>query len=77
MANIEKHHIMQIRSNILMLHQNVVGNQNFILSNIEKFEMHDRLLSILWVAAIALSNVLHVADETIRDQILVNDNSRF
>jgi hypothetical protein len=45
--------------------------------NIEEFGLHDRWLSVLWVASIALSNVLHVADEVIRDQIVANNNSRF
>ena len=69
--------IMQIRSNFLILCQNVVVNQIFFLSNIEEFGLRDRWLSELWVASIVLSNLLHVADEVIRDEIVANDNSRF
>jgi hypothetical protein len=69
---------MQIRSKFLILYQDVVGNQNFVLSKIEEFKLHGRwLLLELWVASIALSSVLHVADELIRDQIVVNANYRF
>ena len=39
--------------------------------------MHDRRLSELRDASTALCNVLHVADELIQDQIVVNDNSAF
>ncbi len=49
---------------------------NFVLFNIEEFRLHDRWLSVLRVALIALSNVLHAADEVIRDQIVVDANSR-
>ena len=68
---------MQIHSKFLILHLNVVVNQNFVLSNIEECELHDRWLSKLLVVSIALSSVLHVADELIRNKIEVNDNSRF
>ena len=68
---------MQIRSNFLILHQNLVVNQNFALSSIQEFRLHDRWLSVLWVASIALSNVLNVVDEVIRDQIVANDNYCF
>ncbi len=68
---------MQVHSNFLNLCQNLFVNQNFVLSNIEEFELHNCWLSILWVALITISNVLHAADEIIRDQIVVYDNSRF
>jgi len=37
MDNIAKLHIMQIRSNFLILHQNIFVKQNFVPSNIEEF----------------------------------------
>jgi hypothetical protein len=42
MDNIAKLHIMQIRSNFLILYQNVFVNRNFVLSNIEEFLSRDR-----------------------------------
>jgi len=68
---------MQIRLHFLILHQNIILKQIFVLSNIEEIELHDRWLSEFWVALIALSNVLHAADELIGDQIMINENSRF
>jgi hypothetical protein len=65
---------MQIRSNFPILHQNVVVNQSFVLSNIEEFGLHDRWIWVIWVASIALSNALHFSDKVIRGQMAANDN---
>jgi hypothetical protein len=68
---------MQTHSKFLILRQNAVVKQSFVLPKVKEFELHDRWLSEIKVASVALSNVLHDAYEPIRNQISVNVNFRF